>query len=115
MSKYILRFIMDGYKFGDISNLLNSASTPETTSADLFSNNKAVPVEEVYVKPVPVSNKRSKKTKSIEPEVETEQESKFKKLSPEQQLEINKRTLFVGNLPVGLKRKQLRKYIFSNQ
>jgi len=101
---------MDGYKLGDISSFLNASSTVDQKPAnDLFAAPAVVAVEEVYApKPdsVPAKGKRPKKSKTIEAEPE---EPKFPQLSPEQQLEVNKRTLFVGNLPVGLKRKQLRK------
>ena len=102
---------MDGYKVGDISSLLNAnSSVDQKPTNDLFATNvpAAVAIEEVYVKPdpLPAKGKRPKKTKIIEQEPE---ESKFPKLSPEEQLLIDKRTLFIGNLPVGLKRKQLRK------
>ncbi|XP_063689780.1 RNA-binding protein 34-like [Bolinopsis microptera] len=101
---------MDGYKIGDISSFLNASSTVDQKPAnDLFAAAApaVVAVEEVYApKPDSVPGKRPKKNKSIEAEPE---EPKFPQLSPEEQLEVNKRTLFVGNLPVGLKRKQLRK------
>lgn len=103
---------MDEYKVGDISSFLNASSTDSLKSSnELFSSiQPTIAVEEVYAKPVsiPVSvkGKRPKKTKIVEDEPE---EPKFPKLSPDEQLEIDKRTLFIGNLPVGLKRKQLRK------
>ena len=103
---------MDEYKVGDISSLLNSSTSEQKATNDLFSGNTqpVVSVEEVYVKPLvePVKGKRPKKSKPVEPEPEPEQ-SKFPTLSPEEKLEIDKRTLFIGNLPLGYKRKQLRK------
>ncbi|KAL5248228.1 hypothetical protein ACHWQZ_G017420 [Mnemiopsis leidyi] len=103
---------MDGYKVGDISSLLNSSTSEQKATNDLFSKETkpALSVEEVYVKPFvkPAKGKRPKKNKPIEPEPEPEA-SKFPSLSPEEKLEIDKRTLFVGNLPLGYKRKQLRK------
>lgn len=102
---------MESYKVGDISSFLNADSTADSKPTnDLFSSSTQakVTVEDVYVKAQPkaAKGKRPKKTKIIETEPA---ESAFPKLSPEEQLQIDKRTLFVGNLPVGLKRKQLRK------
>ena len=108
---------MDEYKIGDISSILNSVSTPQNAAETngLFSSKPqtAVPVEDIYVKPdtsLAKAGKRPKKRKTVVPADEPELELPvFPQLSAEEQLAVDKRTIFIGNLPVGLKRKQLRK------
>lgn len=106
---------MDEYTVGDISSFLNSVAKPPAAAAstsELFSTNPqtSIAVEDIYVKATPsfALGKRAKKTKTVasEPEVK---EPAFPKLTAEEQLAVDKRTVFIGNLPVGLKRKQLRK------
>lgn len=105
---------MDSYTLGDISSFLNSNSSTDVKN-DLFSTPEITQetVQEIYSKPVPkpVREKKSKRTKTSDPDADTEKSlpSEHKELSQEEKDQIDKRTLFVGNLPIGLKRKQLNK------
>ena len=104
---------MEGYKIGDIGALLNASSTIAPTN-DLFApkpTSEKVTVEEVYATAEPVvASKRPRKTKPNPSIVEgIEDHPDYRKLSPSVQLEVNKRTLFVGNLPISFKKKHLRK------
>ena len=110
---------MEEYKIGDISSFLNSASTPLTAAAnnDLFTSKPqpTVTVEEIYAKPqanptpAAAPGKRPKKRKTAAPAKSAPEEPVFPRLSPEEQLMVDKRTIFIGNLPIGYKRKKLRK------
>lgn len=109
---------MDSYTLGDISSFLNSSPSTEIKN-DLFSVPVITPeaVKEIYSKPAPkpAGVKKSKRSKTVDSDSDTgtkgtkAPKTDFKELSQEEQDQIESKTLFVGNLPIGLKRKQLSK------
>jgi len=105
---------MDSYTLGDISSFLNSTTATDAKN-DLFSVPAitAEAVKEIYSKPAPkpAGEKKSKRSKTADPDSDEEKTlpSELKEISQEEKDLIDKRTVFVGNLPIGLKRKQLSK------
>ena len=102
---------MEQYKVGDISSFLNNEST--SCQSDLFDkcSAKNVDVTDIYAKPeLRIRTKKRKKVQKKSEAVTEDSEPKFEAMSAKEKLKIDKRTLFVGNLPIGLKMKQLRKH-----